>query len=59
MQPLIVLNVVGLTPRHLGPLTPRLSAFAQRGGMREMQTTFPAVTCTTQASFMTGTPNTS
>jgi predicted AlkP superfamily pyrophosphatase or phosphodiesterase len=56
MQPLIVLNVVGLTPRHLGPLTPRLSAFAQRGGMREMQTTFPAVTCTTQASFMTGLP---
>ena len=56
MQPLIVLNVVGLTPRHLGPLTPRLSAFAKRGGMREMQTTFPAVTCTTQASFMTGLP---
>jgi len=56
MQPLIVLNVVGLTPKHLGPLTPRLSAFAKQGGMRPLTTTLPAVTCTAQASFMTGLP---
>jgi predicted AlkP superfamily pyrophosphatase or phosphodiesterase len=56
MQPLIVLNVVGLTPKHLGRLTPRLSAFAKQGGMRPMTTTLPAVTCTAQASFMTGLP---
>lgn len=54
MQPLIVLNIVGLTPRHLGANTPRLSAFARQGGMRPLTTTFPAVTCTTQATFMTG-----
>ena len=56
MQPLIVLNIVGLTPRHLGANTPRLSAFARQGAMRPLTTTFPAVTCTAQATFMTGLP---
>ncbi len=56
MQPLIVLNIVGLTPRHLGANTPRLSAFARQGAMRALTTTFPAVTCTAQATFMTGLP---
>jgi len=56
MQPLIVLNIVGLTPRHLGANTPRLSAFARQGAMRPLTTTLPAVTCTTQATFMTGLP---
>ena len=56
MQPLIVLNIVGLTPRHLGANTPRLSAFARQGAMRPLTTTLPAVTCTAQATFMTGLP---
>src|ERR1700691_5315942 len=46
--------VVGLTPRHLGPLTPRLSALAREGAMAPLQTVTPAVTCSVQASFMTG-----
>src|SRR5260370_37906752 len=46
--------VVGLTPRHLGPLTPRLSALAREGGMAALDTVTPAVTCSVQASFMTG-----
>jgi len=56
MQPLILINVVGLTPRHLGAHTPRLSAFARQGAMRPLTTTLPAVTCTAQATFMTGLP---
>jgi predicted AlkP superfamily pyrophosphatase or phosphodiesterase len=54
MHPTIVLLVVGLTPRHLGPNTPRLMAFARAGAMRPLRTVTPAVTCTVQATFMTG-----
>ena len=54
MRPTIVLLVVGLTPRHLGPDTPRLTAFARAGAMRSLRTVTPAVTCTVQATFMTG-----
>src|SRR4030081_1425851 len=46
--------VVGLTPRHLVSLTPRLSALAREGAMAPLQTVTPAVTCSVQASFMTG-----
>src|SRR6201991_558763 len=46
--------VVGLTPRHLGSLTPRLLALAREGAMAPLQTITPAVTCSVQASFMTG-----
>ena len=46
--------VVGLTPRHVGPLTPRLSALAREGAMATLETVMPAVTCSVQASFMTG-----
>ena len=54
MRPTIVLLVVGLTPRHLGPHTPLLTAFARAGAMRPLRTVTPAVTCTVQATFMTG-----
>ncbi len=54
MRPTLVLLVVGLTPRHLGPRTPRLSAFARAGAVRPMTTITPAVTCAVQATFMTG-----
>ena len=46
--------VVGLTPRHLGALTPQLSALAREGAMMPLDTITPAVTCSVQASFMTG-----
>jgi predicted AlkP superfamily pyrophosphatase or phosphodiesterase len=55
MRPVIVLLVVGLTPAHLGPNTPRLSALARGGAMRPLATVTPAVTCSVQATFMTGT----
>jgi predicted AlkP superfamily pyrophosphatase or phosphodiesterase len=54
MRPTIVLLVVGLTPRHFGQHTPRLTALARAGTMRPLSTVTPAVTCTVQATFMTG-----
>ena len=56
MKPVLAMIVVGLTPRHLGPLTPRLSALARDGAMATLDTVTPAVTCSVQATFMTGTP---
>jgi predicted AlkP superfamily pyrophosphatase or phosphodiesterase len=54
MQPTVVINVVGLTPRMLGPDTPNLTRLAARGGMRCLGTVTPAVTCSAQATFLTG-----
>jgi predicted AlkP superfamily pyrophosphatase or phosphodiesterase len=54
MRPTIVLLVVGLSPRHLGPHTPKLSALARTGTIRPLTTITPAVTCSVQATFMTG-----
>ncbi len=53
LQPLVLLNTVGLTLRHL-PLAPRLSALAQAGWQRPLSQVLPAVTCTAQASLLTG-----
>lgn len=51
-----ILNVVGLTPRHLGPDTPFLREFAKREENRLLHVTpvLPAVTSTMQATFLTG-----
>jgi predicted AlkP superfamily pyrophosphatase or phosphodiesterase len=54
MRPTIVILLVGLTPRHLGENTPHLSALARAGALRPLTTVVPAVTCTVQATFMTG-----
>lgn len=56
MPRLAVLNVVGLTRTLLGEHTPRLSAFARRGGAASIRPAFPAVTCTAQATYLTGLP---
>jgi predicted AlkP superfamily pyrophosphatase or phosphodiesterase len=53
VRPLVVINTVGLTARHL-PLAARLSALAQAGWQRPLQEVIPAVTCTAQASMLTG-----
>jgi predicted AlkP superfamily pyrophosphatase or phosphodiesterase len=53
MQPLILLNTVGLPVRHLH-LAPRLSALANAGWHRPLGEIVPAVTCTAQASILTG-----
>lgn len=54
-QPLVLVNAVGLTPRLL-PSAPRLQALAARGWMRPIREVLPAVTCTAQASILTGEP---
>ena len=52
-----VLNVVGLTSRLLdsGHL-PRLAEFARGGTRQTVRPAFPAVTCTAQATYLTGLP---
>jgi predicted AlkP superfamily pyrophosphatase or phosphodiesterase len=53
MAPLIVLDTVGLTSSHLAH-APRLQALAQAGWQRPLREVLPAVTCTAQATFLTG-----
>ncbi len=53
MQPLVILNTVGLTSRLL-PLAPRLNALALSRWSRPLSEVLPAVTCTAQASMLTG-----
>ena len=52
----VVLNVVGLCQRHLGPDTPRLTSLARSNERRErvIRPAFPALTCSAQASYLTG-----
>ncbi len=52
---IVVINVVGLSYDMLGPDTPHLSRLAQEGFARPMGTVLPAVTCSAQATLLTGT----
>jgi predicted AlkP superfamily pyrophosphatase or phosphodiesterase len=54
MHRTVVLNIVGLTPELLGEHTPGLSSLAKNGALRAMQTITPAVTCSAQATLVTG-----
>jgi predicted AlkP superfamily pyrophosphatase or phosphodiesterase len=54
MRPTIVINVVGLTSRMIGPDTPALRALAAAGAMRPLTANFPAVTCPVQTTYLTG-----
>lgn len=53
MNRLVVLDVVGLTPRLL-PHMPRLAALRDEGFAARLETVLPAVTCTVQSTFLTG-----
>ncbi len=55
VTPLVLINAVGLTPRLL-PLAPRLAGLARSGWMRPLVEVLPAVTCTAQATLLTGLP---
>ncbi|HET6280604.1 MAG TPA: nucleotide pyrophosphatase/phosphodiesterase family protein [Polyangia bacterium] len=52
--PLVVINVVGLTPAHLGADTPNLTRLADAGFACPLEPVLPAVTCTAQATMLTG-----
>lgn len=54
MRKTAVLNVVGLTPKLLGPAMPRVTAWARQGGRAAIRSPFPAVTCTSQSDYLTG-----
>lgn len=54
-SPLVVIDVVGLTPALLGPHTPHLNALLADGFLAPLDGVFPAVTCTAQATMLTGT----
>ncbi|RJK97011.1 alkaline phosphatase family protein [Vallicoccus soli] len=51
--PLLVLDVVGLTPRLLEHM-PAVRAVADSGFRAELGTVLPAVTCSVQSTFLTG-----
>jgi predicted AlkP superfamily pyrophosphatase or phosphodiesterase len=55
MHRTVVLLVVGLTRELIGEHTPHLAALAKGGALRSLHTVTPAVTCTAQATLMTGT----
>lgn len=52
--PICILCCVGLTARHLGPDTPRLSALARTGFASPLSGVLPAVTTTAQTTLLTG-----
>ncbi|BAY75557.1 type I phosphodiesterase/nucleotide pyrophosphatase [Nostoc linckia NIES-25] len=54
MKKTVILNVVGLTPSLLGKNTPFLSAWAAKGQVLPIKTVLPAVTCSVQATYLTG-----
>jgi predicted AlkP superfamily pyrophosphatase or phosphodiesterase len=53
--PLMVIDIVGLTPSMLGSDTPNLDRLAGKGFAAPLEPVLPAVTCTAQASILTGT----
>ena len=58
MQRTAVINVVGLTDSLIGRDMPRIRNFQQRGASVNIAPAFPAVTCTAQSTYLTGTsPN--
>jgi predicted AlkP superfamily pyrophosphatase or phosphodiesterase len=56
VQRTAVINVVGLTDSLIGTHTPRIAAFRQNGAGVPITPAFPAVTCTAQSTYLTGTP---
>src|SRR3712207_6818775 len=54
MNKTVVLNVVGLSPSLLGEHTPALSRWAAPGKTVPIAPVLPAVTCTAQATYLTG-----
>ncbi|BAY16928.1 hypothetical protein NIES21_27620 [Anabaenopsis circularis NIES-21] len=54
MQKTVVLNVVGLTPNLIGEHTPFLSRWTSTGKAVTIEPVLPAVTCTAQATYLTG-----
>ena len=55
MHRTVVLDVVGLSADLVSDATPNLLALAREGAIRPLRTILPAVTCSVQSTFTTGT----
>ena len=55
MHPTAVINVVGLTQALMGDDTPNLNALAADGWVAPVRAITPALTCSAQSTFLTGT----
>ena len=55
MKRTAVINVVGLSESLIGEHTPLISAFRNRHQLGHITPAFPAVTCTAQSDYVTGT----
>jgi predicted AlkP superfamily pyrophosphatase or phosphodiesterase len=54
MNKTVVINVVGLTKRLIGEHTPFIKSFLEKGESASIIPVIPAVTCTSQTTYLTG-----
>ncbi len=54
MKKTVVINIVGLSRRLIGEHTPFIEEYARKGQLLTVKPAFPAVTCTAQATYLTG-----
>lgn len=54
VQRSVVLNIVGLTGRHIGENTPNIATYMATKPEIVIKPAFPALTCTAQATYLTG-----
>ncbi len=54
MNRTVVINVVGLTRALLGEHTPNLNRFLSQGASADIKAVTPALTCSTQSTYLTG-----
>lgn len=54
MKKTIVLNIVGLTSKLIGPYTPFLKKWIDRGKISKIKPLLPAVTSSVQSTYLTG-----
>ncbi len=56
MQPVAIVNLVGLSRSLLGPHAPTLQSIVEAGRVRTLRPPLPAVTTTVQSTMLTGRP---
>ena len=54
MNRLAILNVVGLSKKHLGEHTPNITSLANKSSVHTLNPPLPAVTSTVQSTLLTG-----
>ena len=54
MRKVALINVVGLTPRLIGPHTPYIKSWVEKAGFKTIEPVLPAVTCSAQSTYLTG-----